>query len=132
MVTFVDDSGAWLRPDLFVLIELRAIARQLLEAVVHGEPRGLLLDEAVALHGKVRVDREVGGMKKYDPLHRWLNSQTDAEVSVSLQEIERIIGRRLPASARERPAWWANVQDRSRKWFCARPICNDSPLSARS
>src|SRR5437660_10058296 len=60
MVTFVDDSGAWLRPDLFVLIELRAIARQLLEAVVHGEPRGLLLDEAVALHGKVRVDREVG------------------------------------------------------------------------
>ncbi len=78
------------------------------------------------------VDREVGGMKKYDPLHRWLNSQTDAEVSVSLQEIERIIGRRLPASARERPAWWANVQDRSRKWFCARPICNDSPLSARS
>lgn len=59
----------------------------------------------------------------YDPLHDYLASLDVAKVRTSFLDIEKIIGRDLPPSARKYPAWWANnVQSGSRQsaaWLCA-------------
>jgi len=46
-------------------------------------------------------------MSKYEPLGRYLRKQGKDLVPLSFAEIERIIGAKLPASARYR-AWWSN------------------------
>ena len=46
-------------------------------------------------------------MAKYDPLEAYLNRRGSAEVELAFEEVERIIGTRLPDSA-SRPQWWAN------------------------
>ena len=45
---------------------------------------------------------------KYDPLRRYLRQQTRSRVPMTFQEIESVIGGRLPASARRHRPWWAN------------------------
>ncbi len=45
---------------------------------------------------------------KYDTFKDYLASLRGQEVPLSFAEIERIIGRKLPASARKYPAWWSN------------------------
>ncbi|MCB0191822.1 MAG: helix-turn-helix domain-containing protein [Anaerolineae bacterium] len=46
---------------------------------------------------------------KYYPLFKYLNEQPDTDlIELSLAEIEKIIGKRLPTSARVSRAWWAN------------------------
>lgn len=50
-------------------------------------------------------------MGYYDPLRDYLTRRGDAEVTLSFAEIEGIIGRPLPPSARKYDAWWANVGD---------------------
>lgn len=50
----------------------------------------------------------------YDALQAYLKEQKELTVTLSFIEIEKIIGRRLPASARKYPAWWANVRDLKR------------------
>jgi hypothetical protein len=47
-------------------------------------------------------------MAKYEPLIHYLQSAPDDSVRLALSDIERIIGDRLPASARSYAAWWAN------------------------
>lgn len=48
-------------------------------------------------------------MGRYDPLGDWLAGQArDSELAMSFTEVERLIGGRLPPSARKHPAWWAN------------------------
>jgi hypothetical protein len=47
-------------------------------------------------------------MAKYDPLRKWLISNQAASVSLALAEIEKIIGSRLPKSARIYSTWWSN------------------------
>jgi hypothetical protein len=47
-------------------------------------------------------------MSKYDPLRDFLRAQTSSETPMRFQEIERILGFDLPASARQHPAWWSN------------------------
>lgn len=47
-------------------------------------------------------------MAKYEPLARYLQTQTAADLTLSFGEIEQIIGALLPRSARERPEWWWN------------------------
>lgn len=50
-------------------------------------------------------------MGYYDPLREYLSRCNGAEVSLSFEEIESILGRPLPASARKYDAWWANAGD---------------------
>ena len=46
-------------------------------------------------------------MGVYDPLRDYLRLQKFGEIELRFLEIEKIIGRKLPASS-ERPQWWAN------------------------
>jgi hypothetical protein len=46
-------------------------------------------------------------MAKYDPLNAYLRRRGSAELELAFEEVERIIGSKLPASA-SRPQWWAN------------------------
>ncbi|MEJ2345577.1 MAG: hypothetical protein P8076_15550 [Gammaproteobacteria bacterium] len=52
-------------------------------------------------------------MSKYDALRIWLAGISDAEVTVSFSQVEKIIGSGLPASAYKYPAWWSNQTDAS-------------------
>jgi hypothetical protein len=45
---------------------------------------------------------------KYDRLHHHLNTRTARSVVLSFREIERMLGSRLPPSARKYAEWWAN------------------------
>jgi hypothetical protein len=47
-------------------------------------------------------------MSKYDPLGTFLAGRPDDEIPLSFGEVERILGFRLPDSARNWPAWWSN------------------------
>ena len=49
-------------------------------------------------------------MAKYDPLRDHLKRQRTADLELSFEEIERIIGCMLPNSA-ARPQWWSNEKD---------------------
>ena len=55
-------------------------------------------------------------MAKYDPLFRYLSSNTDPQVTLSYTEIENILSARLPNSAYKYKQWWDNnshVQSKS-------------------
>ena len=47
---------------------------------------------------------------KYAPLEKYLRglSSGEAEVTLSFEQIERILNDRLPPSAHEHRAWWGN------------------------
>ena len=47
-------------------------------------------------------------MSKYDPLHKYLAGQTARRLTLQMQEIDQILGNRLPASAHNHEAWWSN------------------------
>ena len=60
-------------------------------------------------------------MAKYDPLGAYLARQGEDEFELSFEEVERIVGDALPASA-SRPQWWADGDDnhvQSRSWQSA-------------
>jgi hypothetical protein len=46
-------------------------------------------------------------MSKYEPLGDYLKKQDKERVPITFAEIEKIIGQKLPASAKYR-AWWSN------------------------
>lgn len=46
-------------------------------------------------------------MSKYENLGEFLRNQKNAAVPMTFAEVERVIGHRLPRSARY-PAWWSN------------------------
>jgi hypothetical protein len=50
---------------------------------------------------------------KYEPLSNFLQKQSADEVRLSFEQIERIIGEKLPASAHEHRAWWSNNPNNS-------------------
>ena len=45
---------------------------------------------------------------KYEPLEHYLSRSVQDVTVLEFEEIERIIGARLPDSARKYPAWWSN------------------------
>ena len=47
-------------------------------------------------------------MTKYSALGSFLTSSGQLEVKLSFSEIEKILGFKLPPSAHNYPAWWAN------------------------
>lgn len=48
------------------------------------------------------------GAHKYEPLTEFLRRQSSAVVRMSFDEIERVIGAKLPPSAVHHRAWWSN------------------------
>ncbi len=48
-------------------------------------------------------------MGKYDPLRNYLKNCRRDEVTLSFDEVERIVGFALPSSSAKYDAWWANV-----------------------
>ena len=46
--------------------------------------------------------------RKYEPLAEFLRRQSSAVVLLSFDEIERVIGAKLPPSATHHRAWWSN------------------------
>jgi len=47
-------------------------------------------------------------MPKYELLRRHLQATRKPRLEITFSQIERILGSRLPASARRHPAWWSN------------------------
>jgi len=61
-------------------------------------------------------------LSKYDPLHLYLYSAGKGPVRLYFNEIERLLGAKLPASARRYPAWWGNDASAGRQsqaWLSA-------------
>ena len=51
---------------------------------------------------------EVQRMNKFQPLMEYFENCDRSSITLSFEEIEKIIGDSLPPSARSWPAWWAN------------------------
>jgi hypothetical protein len=49
----------------------------------------------------------------YDPLHLRLSSERGPTLRLTFVQIEEVLGRKLPASARRFNAWWSNHSGRS-------------------
>ena len=47
-------------------------------------------------------------MSKYEPLREYMEGQTNNRFILQMEEIEQIIGEKLPPSARSHAAWWSN------------------------
>jgi hypothetical protein len=48
-------------------------------------------------------------MAKYQPLQRWLATQSDRQaLTMNFADVEQVLGERLPASAHNHRAWWAD------------------------
>jgi hypothetical protein len=47
-------------------------------------------------------------MSVYDPLQRYLTTQSGKTLALSFSQIEGILNRKLPASAHKHDEWWAN------------------------
>ena len=65
-------------------------------------------------------------MSKYQPLHDYLTDlpATTADVTLRFDEVEQILGDRLPASANQYDAWWANPTNKrdhpyAQSWLAA-------------
>ncbi len=50
---------------------------------------------------------------RYEPLTRHLESRQAGDVRMTFREIERVLNRGLPMSARRHQAWWANTTSHS-------------------
>lgn len=71
----------------------------------------------VALYAETEVT-----LSKYDPVRSYLIGLRTDEWRASFNEIERMLGFRLPKSARTYPAWWANAKRphaQQRAWVTA-------------
>jgi hypothetical protein len=47
-------------------------------------------------------------MAKYDGLGKFLSGQAASELPMTFKDVEDVLGTKLPASASDYPAWWAN------------------------
>jgi hypothetical protein len=47
-------------------------------------------------------------MTKYDPLRSYLEGQQEGRIRLSFSDIERLLGFKLPRSARDYRPWWSN------------------------
>lgn len=74
-------------------------------------------------------------MSKYEPLSSFLETQPQDQVRLSFDDVERIIGSKLPRSAFEHQAWWANNPEghsHCRSWFNAGWKTENLNLSRRT
>jgi hypothetical protein len=73
-------------------------------------------------------------MTKYRPLIDFLRSHRGEKLSVSFEELERVLGTKLPASAFKYPAWWSNNPSNNvmtKAWLDAGWVTSDVDLSGR-
>jgi len=73
-------------------------------------------------------------MGKYDALGRHLSHQASDEVAMSFDEIEQVIGAKLPAKAQLQRAWWSNNPSNNvmtRAWLAAGFRSEQVDMSAR-
>lgn len=47
-------------------------------------------------------------MSKYEPLGTYLRAQGGGRIAMTFADVERVIGIKLPPSARRHRAWWSN------------------------
>jgi len=52
-------------------------------------------------------------MSRYEPLTRFLEARLEGQIPLTFGEIERILHRSLPPSARQHQPWWANTSTHS-------------------
>ena len=52
-------------------------------------------------------------MSRYESLTRYLEGRREAEVPLTFNDVERILNRSLPSSARLHQPWWANTTTHS-------------------
>src|SRR3954469_18346385 len=79
--------------------------------------------------------REMEGvMGKYEPLPQFLSTKPGATHRMSFEQIERVLGFKLPKSAYEHEAWWSNNDtghSHARVWLSAGWRTQDVNLAAR-
>jgi hypothetical protein len=70
----------------------------------------------------------------YDPLRVHLNSITDPVIKMTFADVERVLVRPLPASARRHRAWWSNeaegTHSHARSWLDANRTTRNVDLNA--
>jgi hypothetical protein len=68
----------------------------------------------------------------YSPLRNYLGRAREPNVTLSFNEIEQILSRQLPASARRHRAWWANdrTHRHARTWLDVAWEVNAASLTA--
>lgn len=75
-------------------------------------------------------------MSMYEPLKAFLEGRSEPVIRMTFAEIEGILGRPLPASARKYSAWWANEQSGShshaRSWMEAHRMTRRLDLNSAS
>src|SRR3990172_336120 len=72
-------------------------------------------------------------MGKYERLSSFLRHQSTKEIPMTFNEIEKIIGAPLPASARAHRAWWSNNPSNSvitREWLTAGFVSEQVDMAA--
>lgn len=52
-------------------------------------------------------------MSRYEPLQQFLADRREAETPMTFRDVEKILNRNLPDSARRHQAWWANTRSHS-------------------
>jgi hypothetical protein len=60
-------------------------------------------------------------MSKYEPLYRWLVAKSASGITsipTTFQQIEAVLGFKLPDSARTSTPWWANEKGNTRHVQC--------------
>jgi hypothetical protein len=73
-------------------------------------------------------------MGKYEPLPQFLSAKSGTAHRLSFEQIERVLGFKLPQSAYEHEAWWSNSptgHSHSRAWLAAGWRTQDVDLGAR-
>ena len=62
-------------------------------------------------------------MSKYDPLYTYLSQRKENSVTLLFDDMEKIIGDKLPVSAYKYAAWWNNHSEKthphSKSWLDA-------------
>lgn len=62
------------------------------------------------------IRRPSVGRSRYEGLREYLSQRTEPVVKLSFVQIEHIIERSLPQSARDHRPWWSNTQPHARYW----------------
>ena len=73
-------------------------------------------------------------MSKYSSLTTFLASRTQPRISMSFEDIERVVGSKLPQSAFNHRAWWSNNPTNSvmtKAWLAAGFRSEDVDMTAR-
>jgi len=73
-------------------------------------------------------------MSKYEPLPQFLSATPGSARRMSFEQIERVLGFKLPKSAYEHEAWWSNNptgHSHARAWLSAGWRTQDVDLAAR-